>query len=166
MLRSRLSSLKCPGQASTQVRHFGVFSNRAPRRALPRLLTPLAVPIPSRLQLVRGYAQGPGGGQSGFPGFAGFKPQHQKGEALKEYVSLYLLFEDRNADIPQSVDLTQLAKDGKLDPVIGRDEGEYSTGQITLCLACDLKYPLYHRPGGFGISPETVRWLPFHRAML
>ncbi|KAL1673496.1 P-loop containing nucleoside triphosphate hydrolase protein [Schizophyllum commune] len=57
---------------------------------------------------VRHYAQGPpGGGQGGMGGFPGFKmgPQ-QKGEALKEY----------------SVDLTQMAKDGKLDPTIGRDE--------------------------------------------
>ncbi|CCM05583.1 uncharacterized protein FIBRA_07811 [Fibroporia radiculosa] len=36
------------------------------------------------------------------------QPQHQKGDALKEY----------------SVDLTELAKNGKLDPTIGRDEGE------------------------------------------
>jgi ATP-dependent Clp protease ATP-binding subunit ClpB len=32
------------------------------------------------------------------------------GEALKEY----------------SVDLTELAKEGKLDPIIGRDEGKFT----------------------------------------
>ncbi|KAF8159220.1 hsp78-like protein [Crassisporium funariophilum] len=42
----------------------------------------------------------------GFPGFS-LGGQHQKGDALKEY----------------SVDLTELAKEGKLDPTIGRDEG-------------------------------------------
>lgn len=48
----------------------------------------------------------------GFPGFK-MGPQ-QKGEALKEY----------------SVDLTQMAKDGKLDPTIGRDEEIRRTIQI------------------------------------
>ncbi|EMD39396.1 hypothetical protein CERSUDRAFT_104581 [Gelatoporia subvermispora B] len=62
----------------------------------------------------RGYAQQPpGNGQGGFPGFS-FGPQHQKGEALKEY----------------SVDLTELARNGKLDPVIGRDEEIRRTVQI------------------------------------
>lgn len=41
------------------------------------------------------------------PGFNMFGQQPQKGEALKQY----------------SVDLTELAKNGKLDPTIGRDEG-------------------------------------------
>ncbi|KAG7449576.1 P-loop containing nucleoside triphosphate hydrolase protein [Guyanagaster necrorhizus] len=41
-------------------------------------------------------------------------PQHQKGEALKEY----------------SVDLTEMAKKGKLDPTIGRDEEIRRTIQI------------------------------------
>ena len=39
-------------------------------------------------------------------GFNMFGQQHQKGDALKEY----------------SVDLTELARNGKLDPTIGRDE--------------------------------------------
>ncbi|KII86099.1 hypothetical protein PLICRDRAFT_44563 [Plicaturopsis crispa FD-325 SS-3] len=40
----------------------------------------------------RSYAQGPpgGGGKGGFPGFS-MGPQHQKGEALKEYVSALFL---------------------------------------------------------------------------
>ncbi|KAF9444262.1 P-loop containing nucleoside triphosphate hydrolase protein [Macrolepiota fuliginosa MF-IS2] len=59
---------------------------------------------------VRGYATPPGGG--GFPGFS-FAPQG-KGEALKEY----------------STDLTALARDGKLDPTIGRDEEIRRTIQI------------------------------------
>lgn len=41
-------------------------------------------------------------------------PQHAKGEALKEY----------------SVDLTEMARDGKLDPTIGRDEEIRRTIQI------------------------------------
>lgn len=45
-------------------------------------------------------------GPFGFPGMR-MAPEGGKGEALKEY----------------SVDLTEMAKEGKLDPVIGRDEG-------------------------------------------
>lgn len=48
------------------------------------------------------------------PGFNMFGQQHQKGEALKEY----------------SVDLTELARQGKLDPTIGRDEEIRRTIQI------------------------------------
>lgn len=67
------------------------------------------------LGCVRHYAQPPGGGGGGggFPGFS-MGPQHQKGEALKEY----------------SVDLTEMAKNGKLDPTIGRDEEIRRTIQI------------------------------------
>ncbi|TFY62194.1 hypothetical protein EVG20_g6795 [Dentipellis fragilis] len=65
----------------------------------------------------RGYAQNPngppGGGKGGFPGFS-MGPQHEKGGALKEY----------------SVDLTEMAKNGKLDPTIGRDEEIRRTIQI------------------------------------
>ncbi|KZT32879.1 P-loop containing nucleoside triphosphate hydrolase protein [Sistotremastrum suecicum HHB10207 ss-3] len=60
------------------------------------------------LPVARGYAQGPG-----FPGFQ-LQGAPQKGEALKQY----------------SVDLTALAKEGKLDPVIGRDEEIRRTIQI------------------------------------
>ncbi|KAJ3887938.1 P-loop containing nucleoside triphosphate hydrolase protein [Lentinula edodes] len=68
----------------------------------------------------RNYASGPpggaggsNGGGGGFPGFS-FGPQHKKGDALKEY----------------SVDLTEMAKEGKLDPTIGRDEEIRRTIQI------------------------------------
>ncbi|KAF9075334.1 P-loop containing nucleoside triphosphate hydrolase protein [Rhodocollybia butyracea] len=56
------------------------------------------------------YASSGGGG---FPGFS-MGPQLQKGDALKEY----------------SVDLTEMAKDGKLDPTIGRDDEIRRTIQI------------------------------------
>ncbi|KZV60389.1 hypothetical protein PENSPDRAFT_717917, partial [Peniophora sp. CONT] len=69
-------------------------------------------------QSVRGYAvkppnggngggngRGNGMGPFGFPGMR-MAPEGGKGEALKEY----------------GVDLTEMAKAGKLDPVIGRDE--------------------------------------------
>ncbi|TDL26495.1 P-loop containing nucleoside triphosphate hydrolase protein [Rickenella mellea] len=71
---------------------------------------------PVRHYAVGGGGGGPGGGGGGFPGFPGLtmKPQHQKGDALKEY----------------SVDLTELARNGKLDPTIGRDEEIRRTIQI------------------------------------
>ncbi|KDQ26339.1 hypothetical protein PLEOSDRAFT_51708 [Pleurotus ostreatus PC15] len=70
------------------------------------------------LSSVRRYASQPpppgrGSGGSGFPGFM-MQQQHQKGDALKEY----------------SVDLTELARNGKLDPTIGRDEEIRRTIQI------------------------------------
>ncbi|KIL60844.1 hypothetical protein M378DRAFT_187698 [Amanita muscaria Koide BX008] len=55
---------------------------------------------------------GPGGG-GGFPGFS-LGPKYEKGQALKEH----------------SVDLTELARQGKLDPTIGRDEEIRRTIQI------------------------------------
>ncbi|KAJ8585212.1 P-loop containing nucleoside triphosphate hydrolase protein [Rhizopogon salebrosus TDB-379] len=67
----------------------------------------------------RSYAsQPPGGGGGGSGGFPGFtlpgQQQHQKGDALKEY----------------SIDLTEMARNGKLDPTIGRDEEIRRTIQI------------------------------------
>ncbi|KAF8448727.1 P-loop containing nucleoside triphosphate hydrolase protein [Boletus edulis BED1] len=61
-----------------------------------------------RLSDARGYAsrQPPGGMGGGVPNFL-FEQPRQKGETLKEY----------------SVDLTEMARNGKLDPTIGRDEG-------------------------------------------
>ncbi|KAF8550739.1 P-loop containing nucleoside triphosphate hydrolase protein [Imleria badia] len=68
--------------------------------------------ISPRLPNVRGYAsqQPPGGmgGGGGIPNFL-FQQPRQKGETLKEY----------------SVDLTEMARNGKLDPTIGRDEGAF-----------------------------------------
>lgn len=54
-------------------------------------------------------------GPFGFPGMR-MAPEGGKGEALKEY----------------SVDLTEMAKEGKLDPVIGRDEGVCDSCNILL----------------------------------
>ncbi|PAV15774.1 P-loop containing nucleoside triphosphate hydrolase [Pyrrhoderma noxium] len=102
--------------ASTLRAQSRSLSSLSIAKRVPRVLSPTAIPVSKNaVQLLRRYAQGPGGGAGGgFPGFAGFKPQHQKGEALKEY----------------SVDLTELAKEGKLDPVIGRDEEIRRTIQI------------------------------------
>ncbi|KAG9046605.1 chaperone ATPase hsp78 [Tulasnella sp. UAMH 9824] len=76
-----------------------------------RLVTGPRLAAICRQSSQRFYAQmppnGPPGGQGGgFPGFQ-FNQTPQKGEALKEF----------------SIDLTELAREGKLDPVIGRDEG-------------------------------------------
>ncbi|KAK8854721.1 hypothetical protein IAR55_003460 [Kwoniella newhampshirensis] len=90
---------------------------------------------PSRPSAIRTYAQGPprqppngppggGGGGGGGGGFGGMRfpgggmmggpQQAEKGETLRQF----------------SVDLTQLAKEGKLDPTIGRDEEIRRTIQI------------------------------------
>ncbi|KAF9224283.1 P-loop containing nucleoside triphosphate hydrolase protein [Gyrodon lividus] len=63
----------------------------------------------------RSYAsQPPGGvGGTGFPNFM-FQQPREKGDALKEY----------------SVDLTEMARNGKLDPTIGRDDEIRRTIQI------------------------------------
>ncbi|KAJ8483220.1 hypothetical protein ONZ51_g4850 [Trametes cubensis] len=84
-----------------------------PRRAPLSRLSPCPRPT-GPLLLARSYAQGPPGGSGGFPGFSMMGQQRQKGDALKEY----------------SVDLTELAKNGKLDPTIGRDEEIRRTIQI------------------------------------
>ncbi|KAL5478820.1 HSP78_1 [Sanghuangporus weigelae] len=112
------SSVRARLLSSTAV--HGRPARLGPQR-LPRLLSPLALSsargtVPIASIQARRYAQGPGGGAGGPGGlsFAGFKPAHQKGEALKEY----------------SIDLTQLAREGKLDPVIGRDEEIRRTIQI------------------------------------
>ncbi|KAJ7509582.1 P-loop containing nucleoside triphosphate hydrolase protein [Mycena galericulata] len=60
--------------------------------------------------LKRHYSQPPPGGPFSFK----LGPQHGKGDALKEY----------------SVDLTEMARNGKLDPTIGRDEEIRRTIQI------------------------------------
>ncbi|WVN86314.1 uncharacterized protein L203_101477 [Cryptococcus depauperatus CBS 7841] len=87
-------------------------------RPIPTLATRV---IPN---LVRNYAQGPPGGPGGPPGggFGGMRfpgggmmgQAPEKGETLKQF----------------SVDLTKLATEGKLDPIIGRDEEIRRTIQI------------------------------------
>ncbi|KAG6333451.1 hypothetical protein ID866_5641 [Astraeus odoratus] len=75
----------------------------------------LLAPSSFQLNFIRYYAAQPprGGSSGGFPGFT-LQQQHQKGDALKEY----------------STDLTDMARTGKLDPVIGRDEEIRRTIQI------------------------------------
>ncbi|KAH8112062.1 P-loop containing nucleoside triphosphate hydrolase protein [Phellopilus nigrolimitatus] len=126
MLPSLLSSLPfVPPKSSTSLvskTRARSFNSSCLRRGVSRPLRPLAATWQRTQPQIRRYAQAPGGGAGGgFPGFSGFKPQHQKGEALKEYV---WTLEDC------SVDLTELAKEGKLDPVIGRDEEIRRTIQI------------------------------------
>ncbi|KIM39539.1 hypothetical protein M413DRAFT_447019 [Hebeloma cylindrosporum] len=94
---------------------------RTRMRPGPLILVPSAyIALRTGFQSPRHYANGPrgppGGGAGGGGGFPGFSlgQQHQKGDALKEY----------------SVDLTELAKEGKLDPTIGRDEEIRRTIQI------------------------------------
>lgn len=97
-------------------------------RVHPRTVNALGRPVLSLVSRgyapaapsVRHYAQTPPGGQgpAGGGGFPGFKfpmqQQYAKGDALKEFSS----------------DLTELAKSGKLDPVIGREEEIRRTIQI------------------------------------
>ncbi|TFY58438.1 hypothetical protein EVJ58_g6417 [Rhodofomes roseus] len=96
------------------LRNSVASTTAAARTAVPRRSL-ISTPLVQHPLLLRGYAQGPPGG-GGMPGGFSFKmgPQHEKGEALKEY----------------SVDLTELAREGKLDPTIGRDEEIRRTIQI------------------------------------
>ncbi len=67
--------------ASLTPRGANFIRNPLLRQAIARNTLPSV-----SLGFVRHYAQPPGGGGGGFPGFS-MGPQHQKGEALKEYVS-------------------------------------------------------------------------------
>ncbi|KAF8909848.1 P-loop containing nucleoside triphosphate hydrolase protein [Mucidula mucida] len=81
-----------------------------------RLLVPSAFLNARPANPVRHYSKPPSGA-GGFPGgFPSFNMggQQKQGDALKEY----------------SVDLTEMARNGKLDPVIGRDEEIRRTIQI------------------------------------
>lgn len=50
----------------------------------------------------------------------------------------------------QSVDLTQLAKDGKLDPVIGRDEGvDIIQARVTVLKTYSKRYEEPYRVSGY-----------------
>ncbi|KAF8628075.1 hypothetical protein AX15_004106 [Amanita polypyramis BW_CC] len=92
------------------IRSYNTYSTRAPIKLVTArngVLLRMGLGFPSVLS--RGFAKG----SSGFPGMT-MGSQYQKGEALKEH----------------SVDLTELAKQGKLDPTIGRDEEIRRTVQI------------------------------------
>ncbi|KAH8827095.1 P-loop containing nucleoside triphosphate hydrolase protein [Flagelloscypha sp. PMI_526] len=79
-----------------------------------RFLQPLVHPRLTGNVLVRHYATPPPNSGGGFPGFKFSGQQRQNGDALKEF----------------SVDLTEMAREGKLDPTIGRDEEIRRTIQI------------------------------------
>ncbi|KAK7034102.1 p-loop containing nucleoside triphosphate hydrolase protein [Favolaschia claudopus] len=84
-----------------------------PTSKILQLGVALAVSRPNLLPgSKRFYSQPPPSGNSPFS--FKFGPQHGKGDALKEY----------------SVDLTEMARNGKLDPTIGRDEEIRRTIQI------------------------------------
>ncbi|KAK6991651.1 p-loop containing nucleoside triphosphate hydrolase protein [Favolaschia claudopus] len=84
-----------------------------PTSKILQLGVALAVSRPNLLPgSKRFYSQPPPSGNSPFS--FKFEPQHGKGDALKEY----------------SVDLTEMARNGKLDPTIGRDEEIRRTIQI------------------------------------
>ncbi|EKM81533.1 hypothetical protein AGABI1DRAFT_125912 [Agaricus bisporus var. burnettii JB137-S8] len=97
------------------------LARAAPRLAAPRVL--LKTPT-------RHYATPPP--PRGFPGFS-LAPQG-KGEALKEH----------------SIDLTALARDGKLDPTIGRDEEIRRTIQSTFLSRRTKSNPVLIGPPGVG----------------
>lgn len=71
----------------------------------------------------------PGGG---FPGNLRISAEPRpKGEALKEFVSSYALAPEFTHCL-QSLDLTEMARAGKLDPTIGRDEGRCFVTSVLL----------------------------------
>lgn len=88
-------------------------------RLLPPLISRTYVSIPPRQPPTGGPpGNGQGGGPFGGGGFPAMRfngqSQSEKGETLAQF----------------SIDLTNLAKEGKLDPVIGRDEEIRRTIQI------------------------------------
>ncbi|EIN06337.1 P-loop containing nucleoside triphosphate hydrolase protein [Punctularia strigosozonata HHB-11173 SS5] len=111
----------------TEITNVSLSRNALLRNAVPRAL-PLraavalqprpSIPWTPNCGIVnqrRGYAQPPpNGGKGGMPGFNMFGQQFEKGDALKQF----------------SVDLTEFARNGKLDPTIGRDEEIRRTIQI------------------------------------
>ncbi|OCH89260.1 P-loop containing nucleoside triphosphate hydrolase protein [Obba rivulosa] len=110
MLRRRVAQAAPLGTLKRAPAYPPLLARTFPARPPAHLASHPGSPI----VFARGYAQPPPeGGKGGFPGFS-LGPQHQKGEALKEY----------------STDLTELARNGKLDPVIGRDEEIRRTIQI------------------------------------
>ena len=127
---SRLISSLSSGNAARNALQVQ-YARTRPRSGSLFLVPSASVALRGGLQLRRGYASGPPGGAGGGGGFPGFSmgPQHQKGDALKEYVRRdhvpcvrynYILTRFNHM---KSVDLTGLARSGKLDPTIGRDEG-------------------------------------------
>ncbi|KAH9971031.1 P-loop containing nucleoside triphosphate hydrolase protein [Lactifluus volemus] len=97
------------------------------RRAYPLSRSVLVSSRYAAVPSIRHYAQTPPGGPAGSGGIPGFKfpmqQQYSKGTLLK---NLYVHWEFAVT----SIDLTELAKTGKLDPVIGRDEEIRRTIQI------------------------------------
>jgi hypothetical protein len=86
-------------------------------------------------------------------GFLGLKMAPEgKGAALKEYVRGPLCLGCESSDcLSQSVDLTEMAKEGKLDPVIGREEGECASLnrlERQLNMAQRFGVPSKSSPGG------------------
>ncbi|KAF8274349.1 P-loop containing nucleoside triphosphate hydrolase protein [Lactarius quietus] len=116
------------------------FLNAHPKS--PHLLRVAAPSIPVLIATsyapVRHYAQIPPGGAGGGGGMPGFRfpmqQQYSKGDALKEF----------------SVDLTELAKIGKLDPVIGRDEGQDSSDHPKFLSRRTKSNPVLIGPPGVG----------------
>ncbi|KAJ7752928.1 P-loop containing nucleoside triphosphate hydrolase protein [Mycena metata] len=101
---SRLATSKTPAWAATRL--LG-------RRLVPAVsLRAAGIGLSSNQhpEFKRFYSQPPPNSPFSFK----LGPQHGKGEALKEY----------------SIDLTELARNGKLDPIIGRDEEIRRTIQI------------------------------------
>ncbi|KAI9137104.1 P-loop containing nucleoside triphosphate hydrolase protein [Paraphysoderma sedebokerense] len=98
-----------PSTGSVSLAQLGTRQSK--RYAL--LVSLRAVPLASQQRFASYGGGGGGGGGGGFPGFQ-LGQQFEKGQALKEY----------------GVDLTELATNGKLDPVIGRDSEIRRTLQV------------------------------------
>ncbi len=86
---SRLLSSLSSGQAARHALQVQ-YARTRPRSGSLFLVPSACVALRGGSQLGRGYASGPpggpgGAGGGGFPGFS-MGPQHQKGDALKEYV--------------------------------------------------------------------------------
>ncbi|KAJ7166851.1 P-loop containing nucleoside triphosphate hydrolase protein [Mycena filopes] len=105
---SRLAASKNPAWTAARLLGRSRFPATVSLRAIGAAGAVLS-PV-SHQEFKRFYSQPPPSGPFSFK----LGPQHGKGEALKEY----------------SVDLTELARNGKLDPIIGREEEIRRTIQI------------------------------------
>ncbi|CED82189.1 p-loop containing nucleoside triphosphate hydrolase protein [Phaffia rhodozyma] len=123
MIRSKIPSRLLPLRPSVRssplplvIQQRATLHLLAPSVAAGRVVPLGRQSVVSSISIRRSYADKPGSGGGGFKGFK-MNPMGggmEEGEALKQF----------------SIDLTEMAREGKMDPVIGRDDEIKRTIQI------------------------------------